>query len=152
MWLLVFLLLCFVFIGQEAQSGRKQGFTTIYQFLQRFLWGRHIWWAGPEQCGLLTTAWPTGRGTLPFGERVQKTGTWRWLQRCFPMEGSEWFRSRALKPGMFCFNRGSGYRCFLDALRSPIVYRKPTVGSKVETKGKLIQKIGVMLFLNGCFK
>lgn len=146
MWLLTFPLLCFVFIGQEAWSGRKLGSTTFYQFLQLFLWVRHIRWANPEQCSIPTTVLPIQRAGLPSGKRFQKTGTGRWLQRCLLVEESERFWGRALNPGMFYFNWGSCWTHLLNALRGPITYRKPTVGSKTRTKDELIQKIWVMLF------
>lgn len=146
MWLLNFPLLHFVFIGQGAWSGRKHGCTTIYQFLQLFLWDRHIRWANSEQCSVPETVLPIQRACLPLGKRFQETGTGHGFQRCLLMEESDWFRSRALNPGMFYFSRGSCWRYFLDALKSPILYRKPVVGTKAETKDELIQKIWVMLF------
>lgn len=104
-----------------------------------------IRWANSEQCSVPETLLPF-RASLPLGKRFQKTGTGHWFQRCLLTEESDWFRSRALNADLFYFNWGSCWRYLLDALKSPILYRKSLVGSKARTKGKLIQKIWVMFF------
>lgn len=143
MWLLIFPRLHFVFLGQGARSGRKHGCTTIYQFLQLFLWDRHIRWANPEQSSVPATVLPVQRVRLPLGKRLLK----QVLMSELLINERIWVvLTGVLNLGTFYFNWGFCWKYFLDALSSPILCRKPVVGSKTKTKDELLQKIWLRLF------